>query len=90
MNAECIEAQADMDCEALMSPMPTAIARSLRDDPAYCKCPRCWHFHTVKENHDELCDRCCRVLIDEWPRHESVPKIKASLEAQRRKYEARQ
>lgn len=50
------------------------------------KCPRCWHYHGVRENHDSLCDRCCLVLIDRFPDFDETPKVKASLEAQKEKY----
>lgn len=59
---------------------------ALRDDPNYVKCPRCWIYHSIKDNYDCLCDRCCRVLVDAFPNHESVPHIKASYEAQRMRY----
>lgn len=58
----------------------------LGNDPNYTKCPRCWMYHAVKDNYDGLCDRCCRVIVDSFPNHESVPHIKASYEAQRVKY----
>lgn len=83
---EKIEREADKDGEALMSPMVTAIARSLRDDLNYIKCPRCWHMHTVLLNYDGLCDRCCSVLIEAWPNHESAPFIIASRDAQQRHF----
>jgi hypothetical protein len=79
-------ANLDKDGEALLSPMPTVIARSLLDDPRYVKCPRCWHMHSVKENYDSLCDRCCLVLIDAHQDHASVPHILANRAAQRVKY----
>ena len=50
------------------------------------KCPRCWHWHGVVENYDSLCDRCCDVLVRDYPDHESVPFIKQCLAAQREKY----
>jgi hypothetical protein len=83
---ETVESEADKDYEALLSPMPTIVARSLRDDPNYAKCPRCWHMHTVLTNHDKLCDRCCITLIQAWPDHESVPLILACRETQRQQF----
>ncbi len=83
---EKIESEADKDGEALMSPMPTIIVRSLRDDTNYIKCPRCWHLHTVKLNFDGLCDRCCSVLVEAWPNHESVPLIVAARETQMQRF----
>lgn len=66
----------DEQYEQLSSPQPTAIVRSLANDPDYTKCPRCWHYtHEGLHNHDGLCDRCCRVLIDHYPNHESVAHI---------------
>ena len=28
------------------------------------KCPRCRHFHPFVDNFDNLCDRCCKVLLE--------------------------
>lgn len=50
------------------------------------KCPRCWHYHHVKENHDNLCDRCCLVMMADFPDHEETPAIVKAWEAQQRKY----
>lgn len=52
------------------------------------KCPRCWHYHTVRDNHDSLCDRCCLAVLEGWPNHESVPHIKAARAKQAAKYSA--
>ena len=61
----------------LMSPQPSVVVRSLANDSNYIKCPRCWHYtHEGLSNFDNLCDRCCNVLISAWPDHESVPHIK--------------
>lgn len=59
---------------------------SLKDDPNYVKCPRCWNYHAVKENFDGLCDRCWPVLLKDYPDHWSVKGIKESIKAQRVKY----
>jgi len=80
------EADHDREYEAMASPLPRVIVTSLRDDPNYGKCPRCWHYHTVKENHDCLCDRCSKVMVENWPDHPATPAIVANLEAQRAKY----
>jgi hypothetical protein len=80
------EADHDREYEAMASPLPRVIVTSLRDDPNYVKCPRCWHYHTVKENHDCLCDRCSKVMVENWPDHPATPAIVANLEAQRAKY----
>jgi hypothetical protein len=79
------DAEHDLDYEILASPMPRVVVTALRDNPDYVKCPRCWHYHAIKENHDSLCDRCCNVLIDAWPDHPSTPLIKANMAAQREK-----
>lgn len=47
------------------------------------KCPRCWHWHTIQRNYDNLCDRCCKVLVEDFPDHESVPHIRAAMAAWR-------
>lgn len=28
------------------------------------KCPRCWHYHYLPNQPDNLCDRCQAVLIE--------------------------
>jgi hypothetical protein len=80
------EAEADKDGAALLSPHLTTVARALADDPNYVKCPRCWHYHTVLLNHDNLCDRCCHAILEGWPEHESVPFIIANRAAQQRHF----
>lgn len=66
------------------------IVTSLANDPNYAKCPRCWHYtHEGIENYDGLCDRCCRVLADNFPDHPAVPHMKAAINAQCKKYCAR-
>lgn len=86
MQVEAVEAAADKDGEALMSPHQTIVARSIAADPNYVKCPRCWHYHTVLLNYDALCDRCCQVILEGFPDHASVPFIRANQEAQRRHF----
>lgn len=91
---ERIEAEADEAYRRLAKPSEFAIKHGLehlkvtvRLAPGE-KCPRCWHYHTVRENRDNLCDRCCLAIIEGWPDHESVPHIKAARARQRAKYEA--
>jgi len=50
------------------------------------KCPRCWHYHYVRENHDNLCDRCCLVMMSDFPDHAETPAITEKWQAQREKY----
>mgnify|MGYP000930103236 CR=1 FL=1 len=78
----------DERLNALLCPQPTAIVTSLANDPNFVKCPRCWHYHSVKLNHDNLCDRCCRVMVENFPDHEQTPFILASLEKQREMFRA--
>jgi hypothetical protein len=77
----------DAHLKALMSPQPTIVALSLVDNPDYVKCPRCWHYtHEGLHNHDNLCDRCCNVLLSDFPDHESIPHIKESRERQKQQF----
>jgi hypothetical protein len=46
------------------------------------KCPRCWHRHHLYDNYDNLCDRCCHVIIEDFPHHESAPFIVEAYEKQ--------
>lgn len=50
------------------------------------KCPRCYSYHMVQDNFDFLCDRCCEVLVADWPEHPSIQFILESKKAQREKY----
>jgi hypothetical protein len=72
----------------LMHPQPSVVVRSLKDDPSYVKCPRCWHYHSVRINYDSLCDCCQLVILREHPDHESAPHIKSNIEQQRIKWSA--
>ena len=77
----------DEDYAALSSSQPTIFVSSVRDDPNYTKCPRCWHYtHEGLQNYDSLCDRCCRVILECWPDHESWPRIKSNWDAQKVKW----
>jgi hypothetical protein len=55
-------------------------------NPRSVKCPRCWQYHTVAENYDNLCDRCQNVILKHFPEHESADGIRASIAAQIEKY----
>ena len=76
----------DLEYEVLASHLPRVVVTSLRDNPNYVKCPRCWYLHTIKENHDCLCDRCCNVMLEAWPNHAATPLIRENMAAQREKY----
>ena len=77
----------DVTFQNLSSPFGLQVnVTSLVNNPDYVKCPRCWHYHTVKLNHDDLCDRCCSSILSGWPEHESAPHIKEKLEIQRRMF----
>ena len=85
---EQADPERDAHHEELFSPHPRAMVRSLMSDPDYVKCPRCWHYHTIKANYDCLCDRCCKTLVEDFKGHPSVPHIQENLEAQRKLYTA--
>lgn len=71
----------------LMSPQPSIEVRSLANNPDYVKCPRCWHYtHEGLENHDNLCDRCCLVLMENFPNFSETPAIIKNWESQKQKY----
>ena len=48
----------------------------LSKDGRSIKCPRCYHWHGVIDNFDNLCDTCQQIILSEFPNHESVPFIK--------------
>lgn len=60
-------------------------AQRKADPETYFKCPRCKAHHSIHANFDNLCDGCCRTILEHFPEHESVPLIKASLEKWRTK-----
>lgn len=60
-------------------------AKSIRDDPEYVLCPRCRQYYGIwstPPNYDNLCDRCCSVLVQAFPDHPSVPLIVSTLRGQ--------
>lgn len=51
-----------------------------RNDPeTFLKCPRCFEFHTIHGNFDNLCDPCQQTILEHFPNHPSVPFIKEAL-----------
>ena len=54
------------------------------DDGRNVKCPRCWQYHGVIENFENLCDRCSLVILKDYSEHKSAPFIKAVFEQQRK------
>ena len=49
------------------------------DPETYLRCPRCYGYHSVHGNFDNLCDQCQQTIMQYFPDHESVPHIKAAL-----------
>ena len=48
------------------------------------KCPRCYRYEQAATlNFEGLCDRCCDIVVKEFPDHWSVPRIKAALAKQK-------
>ena len=70
---------------------------SLKRDPNYVKCPRCWHYHACKLNFMSMCDRCCYAILEgirnqSWDlsteaQEEFVQGIREAYEVQRKLYE---
>jgi hypothetical protein len=57
------------------------------EDTGHVKCPRCWHYtHVGLFNFDGLCDRCCGVILDNYPDHWSVPGIRAKQKEQEERW----
>jgi hypothetical protein len=54
----------------------TITVKSAAEIPGSSTCPRCWHWHTIQGNYHDLCDKCCKILITDFPDHPSVPHIK--------------
>lgn len=60
-------------------------AKSIKNDPEYIQCPRCFFYTSIvasPPNYDGLCNRCCRVLVNGFPDHPSVPNILSTLKIQ--------
>jgi Mg2+ and Co2+ transporter CorA len=55
----------------------TVTVESLKQDPRFTKCPRCWKYHAVKDNFMELCDDCCKALIEGMP--ETLERIASEI-----------
>ena len=71
---------------------------NLSGDGRSVKCPRCWHWHGAVENfghepggneREKLCDRCSQIILENFPKHPSVPHILLAQAAQREKYTAK-
>lgn len=60
------------------------IATAVKGDPNFAQCLRCRKYHRMIHNHDSLCDRCCRVLVEIG--HESTADIRAAYDRQRERY----
>jgi hypothetical protein len=51
------------------------------------KCPRCYRLTGEgRFNFDGLCDRCCGVILKQFPAHWSVDGIKRAYAEQRKKW----
>lgn len=59
------------------------LGRVLVEKAEGVKCPRCWKIHPVRVNFQDLCDRCCHSVVEDYPNHWSVSGIKASYAMQR-------
>jgi hypothetical protein len=53
-------------------------ARKL-DPETYARCPRCYGYHSIHGNFDNLCDPCQLTIQREFPDHPSVPHIRAAM-----------
>jgi len=42
------------------------------DSETYLRCPRCYGFHSIHGNFDNLCDGCQYTVLKHFPQHESV------------------
>lgn len=72
-------------------PLTTEIVRGIKnlaqdsnedrklDPETYSKCPRCYGYHSVHGNFDNLCDQCQQTILQHFPNHESVPHIRSAL-----------
>lgn len=50
-----------------------------QDAETYSRCPRCYGYHSIHGNFDNLCDQCQQTILEHFPDHASVPHIKAAL-----------
>jgi hypothetical protein len=60
-------------------PMMTKVIVTRCESLGMVKCPRCQRWGYNDLNYDHLCNRCMRVLLDEYKDHPSVPLILANL-----------
>lgn len=47
------------------------------DLETYVRCPRCYGYHSVYGNFDNLCDSCVTTLLTQYPEHEASRAIRA-------------
>lgn len=58
------------------------------------KCPRCWRWHGVVDNlspdpknaKERFCDRCTKIMIEDFPEVDVYDELVLNLNAQRKKY----
>lgn len=46
--------------------------------PGWHVCPRCRGAHSIQGNHDGLCDRCCGVILSDFPDWELATLVKSA------------
>jgi hypothetical protein len=72
-----IEAGAD---PAVVRKLALDCEKERRDNPdTYRKCPRCYGYHSIRGNFDDLCDPCVKTILEHFPEHPSVPHIRAAM-----------
>lgn len=73
----------------LLNPASDLLREPDDSDPNAVKCPRCWHYHYIKMNFDNLCDNCCHIILDCFPDHWSVEGIKKAYQEQKEYYKTK-
>lgn len=44
-------------------------AWNIKIDPSFCQCTRCFLYHINKDNYDNLCTRCLKVMLQGYADH---------------------
>ena len=49
------------------------------DGETYKKCPRCYGYHSIRNNFDNLCDPCQQTILEHFQDHESATHIRSAI-----------
>lgn len=78
--ADSLPEISDGDVDALRKLAMEMTDERKADPETYLRCPRCYGYHSIHGNFDNLCDSCQKTILTNFPDHPSVPFIKEALD----------